>query len=67
MFTGRTVNFEKKIRKNDNVNSTICSKWPLDHDILVLTETCVESVSGRNDLYVNLLHYMYTCCYTKMK
>ena len=21
----------------------------------------------RNDLYVNLLHYMYTCCYTKMK
>ena len=20
----------------------------------------------RNDLYVNLLHYMYTCCYTKM-
>ena len=21
----------------------------------------------RNDLYVYLLHYMYTCCYTKMK
>ena len=21
----------------------------------------------RNDLYVNLLHYMYSCCYTKMK
>ena len=21
----------------------------------------------QNDLYVNLLHYMYTCCYTKMK
>ena len=21
----------------------------------------------RNDLYVNLLYYMYTCCYTKMK
>ena len=21
----------------------------------------------RNDLYVNVLHYMYTCCYTKMK
>ena len=21
----------------------------------------------RNDMYVNLLHYMYTCCYTKMK
>ena len=21
----------------------------------------------RNDLYVNLLQYMYTCCYTKMK
>ena len=21
----------------------------------------------RNDLYVNLFNYMYTCCYTKMK
>ena len=21
----------------------------------------------RNDLYVNLLHFMYICCYTKMK
>ena len=25
------------------------------------------SIAFQNDLYKNLLYYMYTCCYTKMK
>ena len=33
----------------------------------VLCSACGAFILFPNDLYVNLLYYMYTCCYTKMK